>query len=94
MTNVTYRKQHLNLAGLVGMHPLYGPNDDRFGVRFPALSDAYDLDLRRLAHRAWKILKDQQVGRKSTRRLHEGVYAYVSGPRYDFLPLSSFVWQW
>ena len=69
--------QHINLAGLAGTHPLRGPNIDDFGVRFPPLSDAYDLGLRRQAHQAWK-----QFQRGSqTRRLHEGVYAFVSGPR-------------
>ncbi|KAF9733987.1 hypothetical protein PMIN06_005181 [Paraphaeosphaeria minitans] len=70
---------HLNLAGLVGIHPLRGPNIDEFGVRFPPLSDAYDLDLRRRTHEAWKKLGlDQQK-----RKLHEGVYAFVGGPSYE-----------
>jgi len=69
--------QHINLAGLAGTHPLRGPNIDDFGVRFPPLSDAYDLDLRRRTHQVWKQTK------RSTqkRRLHEGVYAFVGGPR-------------
>lgn len=71
--------KHLNLAGLVGNHPLLGPNIDDFGVRFPPLSDAYDLDLRRRAHLAWKKLGLD----KQKRRLHEGVYAFVSGPSYE-----------
>lgn len=71
---------HLNLAGLVGFHPLRGPNDDDFGVRFPPLSDAYDLQLRSQAHRAWADLRRQTP---STRKLHEGVYAFVSGPTYE-----------
>jgi purine-nucleoside phosphorylase len=69
---------HLNMAGLVGIHPLRGPNIEEFGVRFPPLSDAYDLDLRRRTHKAWvKLGLDQQK-----RRLHEGVYAFVAGPTY------------
>ena len=68
------------MAGLVGFHPLRGPNIDEFGVRFPPLSDAYDLDLRRRTHKAWvKLGLDQQQ-----RRLHEGVYAFVAGPTYVF----------
>ncbi|KAF2733518.1 hypothetical protein EJ04DRAFT_438892 [Polyplosphaeria fusca] len=70
---------HLNLAGLVGIHPLRGPNVEEFGVRFPPLSDAYDLDLRRRAHRAWKTLGLD----KQKRRMHEGVYAFVAGPTYE-----------
>ncbi|KAL8971745.1 MAG: hypothetical protein Q9183_000901 [Haloplaca sp. 2 TL-2023] len=70
---------HLNLAGLAGNHPLRGPNLEDFGVRFPALSDAYDLGLRRQAHNIWKgmdLFSD-------TRRLHEGTYAFVGGPSYE-----------
>ena len=70
--------KHLYLAGLAGIHPLRGPNVDEFGVRFPPLSDAYDLELRRLAHKAWKEIEND----RRKRRLHEGVYAYVVGPRY------------
>ncbi|KAF2715189.1 hypothetical protein K504DRAFT_396288 [Pleomassaria siparia CBS 279.74] len=69
---------HLNLPGLVGTHPLRGPNIEEFGTRFPPLSDAYDLDLRKRAHNAWR-----KLGLDKTRKLHEGVYAFVSGPTYE-----------
>lgn len=68
---------HLNLAGLVGIHPLRGPNEADFGVRFPPLSDAYDLDLRRRVHRAWATVEN------GGKNLHEGVYAFVGGPSYE-----------
>lgn len=71
---------HLNLSGLVGFHPLRGPNEDDFGVRFPPLSDAYDLSLRQLAHRSWQDLRQQNP---SSRAMHEGVYAFVAGPSYE-----------
>ncbi|OOQ91493.1 putative purine nucleoside phosphorylase [Penicillium brasilianum] len=70
---------HIFLAGLAGVHPLRGPNEEEFGVRFPPLSDAYDLDLRRQVHQAWK----QVIPAQSTRKLHEGVYAFVGGPTYE-----------
>jgi purine-nucleoside phosphorylase len=71
------------MAGLVGVHPLRGPNIEEFGVRFPPLSDAYDLGLRRRTHKAWvKLGLDKQQ-----RRLHEGVYAFVAGPTYVFTSL-------
>ncbi|KAI4681476.1 uncharacterized protein J4E84_007713 [Alternaria hordeiaustralica] len=84
--NQTYRvgdivclNDHLNMAGLVGIHPLRGPNIEEFGTRFPPLSDAYDLDLRVRTHKAWaKLGLDKQE-----RRLHEGVYAFVAGPTYE-----------
>ena len=77
---------HLNLAGLAGFHPLRGPNADDFGVRFPAMSDAYDIALRQLALRSWRDLRQQQDATPSQsprRRMHEGVYAFVAGPSYE-----------
>lgn len=69
------------MAGLAGFHPLRGPNVDELGPRFLALSDAYDLALRRTAHQAWARLVKADVVKKQ--RLSEGVYAFVCGPRYD-----------
>ena len=71
---------HLNLAGLVGFHPLRGPNAEDFGTRFPPLSDAYDISLRQLAFKSWRSLREQEP---SERRMHEGVYAFVAGPSYE-----------
>ncbi|KAF2773485.1 hypothetical protein EJ03DRAFT_264793 [Teratosphaeria nubilosa] len=71
---------HVNIAGLVGFHPLRGPNEEEFGVRFPPLSDAYDIGLRQLAHRSWDALRRKDP---SQRRMHEGVYAFVAGPTYE-----------
>lgn len=51
---------------------------EEFGPRFPPMSDAYDLELRRSAHVAYKKLALSIP----TRRLYEGVYAFVSGPTY------------
>lgn len=72
---------------MAGTHPLRGPNAEEFGPRFPPLSDAYDLELRRYVHKAWKSVIPPQ----SRRRLHEGVYAFVGGPRYvNFLEVNQF----
>jgi len=68
-------KDHINLPGLCGMNPLLGPNDERFGPRFPALSDAYDIQLRELCREAAQKLKFDFV--------HEGVYCIQSGPCYE-----------
>ncbi|ODQ63147.1 purine nucleoside phosphorylase-like protein [Nadsonia fulvescens var. elongata DSM 6958] len=67
---------HLNMPGLVGFHPLRGSNDDRFGVRFPPLSDAYSLELRQGVRTALKELG-------ISRNVHEGTYAFVCGPTYE-----------
>ncbi|KAK1149963.1 Purine nucleoside phosphorylase [Aspergillus melleus] len=76
--DIVLLNDHIFLAGLAGIHPLRGPNSEEFGPRFPPLSDAYDLELRRHTHEIWKALSQPQK-----RRLHEGVYAFVGGPSYE-----------
>ena len=65
---------HLNLLGMFGLNPLYGPNLDEFGPRFPDMTQAYDLEL--IAH-ARRIAKDENI------ELHEGIYAGLSGPTFE-----------
>ncbi|AGO11444.1 AaceriACR198Wp [[Ashbya] aceris (nom. inval.)] len=67
---------HISFPGLCGFHPLRGPNFDETGPRFLATSDAYDLELRQLL-----FSKHKELG--IARRLHEGVYAHVSGPTFE-----------
>jgi len=43
------------------------------------MSDAYDLELRKTAHQAWAAIRKEP----ENRHVHEGVYAYVSGPSYE-----------
>lgn len=76
---------HLNLAGLSGLSPLLGPNNDAIGPRFPPLSDAYDLDLRRRAHRVWRKMYERTSEQSvvSKRTLREGTYAFAAGPNYE-----------
>ncbi|KAE9374883.1 purine nucleoside phosphorylase I, inosine and guanosine-specific [Stipitochalara longipes BDJ] len=78
--DVVVLHDHINFAGLSGVNPLRGPNLDDFGPRFIALSDAYDLELRRAAHLAWK---DLSKDRSKQMVMHEGVYAFVGGPNYE-----------
>jgi len=35
---------HIGLSAMIGHNPLWGPNDDSLGPRFPAISRAYDPD--------------------------------------------------
>lgn len=65
---------HINLPGMAGQHPLRGPNDSRLGVRFPAMTDAYDAALGRLTHAL-----ASEVGIT----LREGVYAFLAGPSFE-----------
>ena len=68
-------KDHINLPGLAGQHPLKGPNDHRFGGRFFALNDSYDKSFRTYAKDVAKELNLQD-------RVHEGVYAMLGGPNF------------
>ncbi|XP_059569124.1 purine nucleoside phosphorylase [Alligator mississippiensis] len=69
-------RDHVNLPGLAGLNPLLGPNEERFGPRFPALSNAYDKELR---VRALEI--SEQLGYSAFVR--EGVYCMVGGPNFE-----------
>lgn len=57
-----------------GTNPLIGPNDDKFGPRFPDLTQAYDLDYQ-------KLVKD--VAADLNLSLQEGVYYGTTGPTYE-----------
>ena len=62
---------HINLQG---QNPLTGPNDDRFGPRFPDMTLAYSKAYREItlgaAHRLGKTV-------------YQGVYAGLLGPSYE-----------
>jgi purine-nucleoside phosphorylase len=62
---------HINL---IGNNPLVGPNDDRFGVRFPDMTEVYSARLRRMADHAGKAM---------SLLLPHGVYAALLGPSYE-----------
>lgn len=67
---------HVNMMGFAGNNPLQGPNDDKFGPRFPPMSKAYDRSL---------IKKAKQIAGKLgiLDLIHEGVYTSVGGPNYE-----------
>ncbi|GHO73740.1 purine nucleoside phosphorylase 1 [Ktedonobacter sp. SOSP1-85] len=73
--DVMLMSDHIFLPGMVGMSPLVGPNDERFGVRFPAVANAYNAELRALAREAAQDVPGL--------RLHEGVYTMVVGPQFE-----------
>ena len=61
---------HINLLP----NPLIGKNDDRIGVRFPDMGEAYD-----------KALIDQAfiIARKNNIILQKGIYLATTGPTYE-----------
>jgi len=68
-------RDHINIPGMAGLNPLVGPNDERFGARFPPLAGAYDATLRALARSV--------AATQPETTLHEGVYVMVTGPSYE-----------
>jgi len=64
-------RDHINLQGV---NPLVGPNDDRFGVRFPDMTQAY-----------WKPYGKaaQEEAARLGFALEEGIYAGLLGPSYE-----------
>ncbi|XP_075425295.1 purine nucleoside phosphorylase [Ascaphus truei] len=69
-------KDHINMPGFAGQNPLSGPNEDRFGLRFPPMSDAYDKDMRKLA-----LAVGRELG--YSKMLKEGVYCGIGGPNFE-----------
>lgn len=62
---------HINL---LGSNPLMGPHDDRFGARFPDMTEVYSSRLRELA---------DVSGRAAGVALQHGIYLAVHGPSYE-----------
>ncbi|MBZ5642170.1 MAG: purine-nucleoside phosphorylase [Acidobacteriia bacterium] len=64
-------RDHMNLQGT---NPLIGPNEDRFGVRFPDLTTVY-----------WKPYQEAalQEGKRLKIEMAHGVYAALTGPSYE-----------
>lgn len=64
-------KDHINFFGT---NPLIGKNDERFGKRFPDLSEPYSLNL---------IKKAEKIANKLDIQYKEGVYLGTTGPTYE-----------
>ena len=62
---------HINL---MGNNPLVGANEDRFGQRFPDMTEVYSRRLRAVADRAADALNF---------KIPHGVYAALLGPSYE-----------
>lgn len=62
---------HLNL---MSANPLRGPNDERFGPRFPDMSEAYSRELQELT-----IAEARAMGIE----IRRGIYAALAGPSYE-----------
>lgn len=63
-----------DFINLVSDNPLIGVNDERFGTRFPDMSEPYKLDL---IDKAKNIANEMEIEYK------EGIYAGFMGPYYE-----------
>ena len=64
-------KDHINLQG---QNPLVGPEDQRFGLRFIDMTEAYAKTYRQIA---------MEAGKRLGLQLGEGIYAAMLGPSYE-----------
>ncbi len=64
-------RDHINLQD---GNPLIGPNDERFGPRFPDMTHAYAKNFRQFT---------VEEGHRLGMLIHEGVYAALAGPSYE-----------
>ena len=63
-----------DFINMMGTNPLIGPNDERFGPRFPDMTEPYSLELRNLA---------KQTADELGIFYQEGVYLGFMGPCYE-----------
>jgi purine-nucleoside phosphorylase len=62
---------HVNL---MGVNPLRGPNDDRFGPRFPDMSTVYSPELQELVGEEARAINVE---------VRRGIYCALTGPSYE-----------
>ncbi|MDQ3063853.1 MAG: purine-nucleoside phosphorylase, partial [Acidobacteriota bacterium] len=82
-------RDHINLMGI---NPLRGKNDERFGVRFPDMTEVYSLEYQEIVIAESKkmaqekaVRRETETGKKQTVNyfLRRGVYCGLSGPSYE-----------
>jgi purine-nucleoside phosphorylase len=75
---------HLNC---IGVNPLRGLNDRRFGPRFPDMSEVYSHEFHQIANEEAAAIARERLengqDEKLTEFLHSGVYCALSGPTYE-----------
>lgn len=69
--DIMFIRDHINLFP---EHPLRGRNDERMGVRFPDMSEPYDLGLLAKAH---------EIAKAADIEVKEGTYVGLQGPTFE-----------
>jgi purine-nucleoside phosphorylase len=70
-------RDHINL---MGVNPLRGVNDNRFGVRFPDMTEVYCREYQNITY---QIAKEMTTEKDTPPFLKRGVYCALSGPTYE-----------
>lgn len=82
--NLMLIRDHLNL---MGVNPLRGANDERFGARFPDMTEIYAKDFQEIvSEEAEKIAEERfakGIDKSFSPFLQRGVYCALSGPTYE-----------
>ncbi len=70
-------RDHINF---MGVNPLRGANDERFGARFPDLTNVYSAELQALvSEEANQMAKEKNI----KPFMNRGIYCGLSGPTYE-----------
>ena len=62
---------HINFSNI---NPLIGPNDEKFGPRFPSQNDSYTIEFQE---------KLKKVAKQNKIKIEEGIHLMVSGPTFE-----------
>lgn len=82
-------RDHINLMGI---NPLRGKNDDRFGVRFPDMTEVYALEYQEIVLAEAKKMAQEKAARITAESgskqsvdyfVRRGVYCGLTGPSYE-----------
>ena len=77
-------RDHINM---MGVSPLRGENDERFGARFPDMTQVYDVKLQKIAKEEAEKLDNKRVKKNEKKKfkplLRRGVYCALTGPNYE-----------
>ena len=77
-------RDHINY---MGVNPLRGANDERFGPRFPDMTAVYDKNLQEITYQEALTIAEERFENGSdkefTRFMWRGVYCALSGPTYE-----------
>lgn len=82
--NLMLIRDHINW---MGVNPLRGANDERFGARFPDMTGVYDKNFQEIAYaEAGKIAEERfnnNLEEENRPFMWRGVYCALSGPTYE-----------